>query len=135
LLTGLPDQDLRLWPGWPSGEWLMVGGGPGPGWGRGEGRDMDWRSRAVCGGAWAWLFFGPDGETPPERASREARAKAVCASCPVRAECLDFALAHHVRNGIWGGLNERERFRARLRRPGREVGHVSHGGRDSRRMQ
>lgn len=87
---------------------------------------MDWRSRAVCGGARAWLFFGPEGETPVERVRREARAKAVCASCPVRAECLDFALAQHVRRGIWGGLNERERFRERLRRARREVGHGSH---------
>lgn len=77
---------------------------------------MDWRSGAVCGGARVYLFFGPDSETPEERARREARAKAVCASCLVRVECLDYALAHHVRHGIWGGLNEEERFRERLRR-------------------
>jgi WhiB family transcriptional regulator, redox-sensing transcriptional regulator len=77
---------------------------------------MDWRSRAVCGGAQVYLFFGPYGETPKERVRREARAKAICASCPVRVECLDYALAHHVRHGIWGGLNEEERFRERRRR-------------------
>jgi len=96
---------------------------------------MDWRNRAVCGGSRAWLFFGPDGETAAERARREARAKAVCASCPVRGECLDYALAHHVRKGIWGGLNERERFRERLRRSRTEAGHAWHGGRDSRGMR
>jgi len=77
---------------------------------------MHWQSRAVCGGGSAWLFFGPDGETEPERKIRERKAKALCAPCPVRAECLDYALEHHVRRGIWGGLNETERFRERLRR-------------------
>ena len=77
---------------------------------------MQWQSRAVCGGVRAWLFFGPEGETEQERRIRERKAKAVCASCPVRAECLDYALEHYVRCGIWGGLNETERFRERLRR-------------------
>jgi WhiB family transcriptional regulator, redox-sensing transcriptional regulator len=77
---------------------------------------MDWRSRAVCGDARAWLFFGPDGEGPADRADRESRAKGICASCPVRAECLDYALNNRVRYGVWGGLNEEERFRERLRR-------------------
>jgi WhiB family redox-sensing transcriptional regulator len=77
---------------------------------------MDWQRGAACGGARAWLFFGPDGETPAERARRDPRAKAICAACPVRTECLDYALAHHVRHGIWGGLNGEERFRERLRR-------------------
>ncbi len=77
---------------------------------------MHWQSRAACGGARAWLFFGPDGETEQERQARESRAKAVCASCPVRVECLEYALEHYVRFGIWGGLNEHERFAERLRR-------------------
>lgn len=77
---------------------------------------MHWQSRAVCGGTRAWLFFGPDGETERERQIRERKAKAVCASCPVRAECLDYALERHVRYGSWGGLNEHERFTERQRR-------------------
>ena len=52
---------------------------------------------------------------------REGRAKAVCAVCPVRVECLDHALRHHVRCGIWGGLNERERYTERLRRARRVI--------------
>jgi len=66
------------------------------------------------------VFFGPDGETQPERAARELRAKAACACCPARAQCLDYALRHSVRHGIWGGLNEKERSpgrRHRHRRP------------------
>jgi WhiB family redox-sensing transcriptional regulator len=77
---------------------------------------MHWQSGAACGGTCAWLFFGPDGEPERERLMRERKAKAVCASCPVRAECLDYALEHHVRYGSWGGLNEHERFTERQRR-------------------
>ena len=62
------------------------------------------------------LFFGPDGEQRPEREVREARAKAVCASCPVRAQCLDDALRNSTKHGVWGGLNEEERVRERRRR-------------------
>ncbi len=67
-------------------------------------------------GARAYLFFGPDREALQEQVRREARAKAISASCPVRAECLNDALACHVRHGIWGGLNDEERFRERLSR-------------------
>ena len=77
---------------------------------------MHWQGKAVCGGARATLFFGLDGEAEPERQRREHKAKAVCASCPVRTECLGYALDHHVRCGIWGGLSETERFAERLRR-------------------
>ncbi|MGH9060608.1 MAG: WhiB family transcriptional regulator, partial [Acidimicrobiales bacterium] len=38
-----------------------------------------------------------------------ARAKAICARCPVRAECLAFALATDQRYGIWGGTSETDR--------------------------
>ena len=36
-------------------------------------------------------------------------AKEKCPTCPVRAQCLDFALRNHIENGIWGGLTEKER--------------------------
>ena len=54
------------------------------------------------------LFFGPDGERPPDREIRERKAKAVCAVCPLRAQCLEYALQHPARYGIWGGLNGEE---------------------------
>jgi WhiB family redox-sensing transcriptional regulator len=38
-----------------------------------------------------------------------ARAKAVCAGCPVREACLEFALANDERWGVWGGTSERQR--------------------------
>ena len=77
---------------------------------------MSWHDRAACRGMDALLFFGPDGEPRPEREIREAKAKAVCQLCPVRAQCLDYALRNSIRHGIWGGLNYEERARERRRR-------------------
>ena len=47
----------------------------------------------------------------PEKGGSTREAKKVCLSCDVRGECLDYALAHDERFGIWGGLSERERRR------------------------
>jgi WhiB family transcriptional regulator, redox-sensing transcriptional regulator len=77
---------------------------------------VSWEDKAACAGTDALLFYGPDKEAWPERESREEKAKAVCASCRVRAECLDYALANSIKYGIWGGLNENERVRERRRR-------------------
>jgi WhiB family transcriptional regulator, redox-sensing transcriptional regulator len=77
---------------------------------------VSWLDTAACRGMDAPLFFGPDDETRPEREIREAKAKAVCLRCPVREQCLDFALGNSVRYGIWGGLNQEERSRERRRR-------------------
>ena len=49
-----------------------------------------------------------------EKNAREAVAKAFCARCLVRAECLEYALQIRETHGVWGGLNEMER-RAELR--------------------
>ena len=43
-----------------------------------------------------------------------AKAKAVCGSCQVRRQCLQFALATHQMYGVWGGTTEEER-RLRVR--------------------
>lgn len=64
--------------------------------------------QAICGQVDADLFF-------PERGTSAREAKAVCLACPVRPECLDWALDNGEMFGIWGGLTERER--RRLRRP------------------
>jgi WhiB family redox-sensing transcriptional regulator len=47
----------------------------------------------------------------PEKGGSTREAKKVCRSCEVRAECLEYALEHDERFGIWGGLSERERRR------------------------
>ena len=72
--------------------------------------ENDWRPLAACKGVDPELFFSSD-ELPNknERIEREAAAKAVCARCPVRSECLSYAIAAGERYGIWGGLNPQER--------------------------
>jgi WhiB family redox-sensing transcriptional regulator len=58
------------------------------------------------------LFFTPsDLEKPGRYHAREARAKAICVRCPVRLQCLGYALQAGEDHGIWGGLNEIERSR------------------------
>ncbi len=66
-----------------------------------------WRKRAACRGIDVEIFF-PESDDDVEA---EAAAKAVCESCPVRQACLEHALAHREREGIWGGATERERRR------------------------
>lgn len=81
--------------------------------------NTSWQNDALCRGSNADLFFPPQHmETKEERAAREAQAKAVCARCPVRKQCLEFALAVREPHGIWGGLNEIERRQALARRAG-----------------
>jgi WhiB family redox-sensing transcriptional regulator len=69
---------------------------------------------AACKGEDPELFFGPFAEFVTTRQQREAKAKAICARCPVRAECLEFALGTGEAYGVWGGAGEYER-RAMLR--------------------
>ena len=47
----------------------------------------------------------------PEKGGSTREAKKICLGCEVRHECLEYALAHDERFGIWGGLSERERRR------------------------
>ena len=68
-----------------------------------------WQEEANCLGVDPDLFF-------PERGASTREAKAVCRSCEVRSECLEYALAHGEKFGIWGGLSERERRRVRRQR-------------------
>lgn len=71
---------------------------------------LDWQRDAACRGDDAAAFYPPlRTESKPERAEREQAAKAVCAACPVRDECLDHAIRFDERYGIWGGLNDIER--------------------------
>ena len=80
------------------------------------GRANDWRARAACRGMTPDLFFSPtNGESREERIAREASAKAVCTACPVNAECLEHAIVHGERYGIWGGTTPVERRRVAAR--------------------
>ena len=73
------------------------------------GLDMSWQKQASCLGTHPNLFF-------PERGASVREAKAVCRPCPVRQNCLDFAIAVGEGFGIWGGLTEKERRRIRRAR-------------------
>ena len=69
-----------------------------------------WHNSAACTGESGVLFYPPS--RPERRAARlrrESRARGVCASCPVRDDCLQHAIDHGERYGIWGGLTDRER--------------------------
>lgn len=66
------------------------------------GEPGDWRELALCREIDGDLWFPELGESVRE-------AKAVCGRCPVRAECLDYALAHNEVFGVWGGLSVLER--------------------------
>jgi WhiB family redox-sensing transcriptional regulator len=71
----------------------------------------DWQLAGNCRGLDSAMFFHPDGERGPSRTRRERAAKAVCGTCPVRAQCAAHALAVHEPYGVWGGLSESERQR------------------------
>ncbi|MFL5767993.1 MAG: WhiB family transcriptional regulator [Actinomycetota bacterium] len=81
-----------------------------------------WQFRAECRGEDSSLFFAPNYfERREEKLAREARAKAFCDRCPVRTDCLEYALDSREGHGVWGGLNELER-RAVLRQRERRAG-------------
>jgi WhiB family transcriptional regulator, redox-sensing transcriptional regulator len=73
----------------------------------GRWNDGTWRLDAACDGMDTLIFF-PIGETGPA-APQVKLAKTICASCPVREECLEFAIATIQNDGIWGGTTEDER--------------------------
>jgi hypothetical protein len=78
------------------------------------GAGRDWRDRAACRGSTDAELFFPTAEAGPARAAQVAAAKAICARCPVIAECLAEALVR-IPYGICGGLTESERRRLRAR--------------------
>ena len=70
----------------------------------------EWQQRGLCRASDSTVFFAPAHfEHKPEREAREAKAKVICAGCPVRAQCLDWALAVREPHGVWGGYSESER--------------------------
>jgi WhiB family transcriptional regulator, redox-sensing transcriptional regulator len=68
--------------------------------------DQDWRAQGLCSGTDPDLFFAVG-------AIEHKQAKRICRGCPVRQDCLAYAMDSPVDHGIWGGLTERERRRWR----------------------
>ena len=66
--------------------------------------NLTWRQHGACRGTDPDIFYPVTDEEAEE-------AKAICASCPVREPCLEYALTTRERDGVWGGATERERRR------------------------
>lgn len=85
-----------------------------------------WQQNAACLGLDVELFF------PEERGGQATanQAKQVCAGCPVKAECLNYALEERIGHGIWGGMdiNERQKLSDGRRRFPRPIRHGTNGG-------
>lgn len=78
------------------------------------GGDLSWQDRALCARTDPEAFF-------PDRGGSAQAAKRICRSCPVREQCLEYALENDERFGIWGGLSASERMAASLDRKPRPV--------------
>ena len=91
---------------------MTFGRGPREG-DKAEPGQLNWRLRAACRDSEPELFF-PEGTRGPALAAM-TEAKRICAGCPVRARCLDWALRHNALFGVWGGRTEEERRAARAR--------------------
>jgi WhiB family redox-sensing transcriptional regulator len=72
--------------------------------------DSDWMIRGNCRHVAPAAMFPSDGEGVK-------MAMQVCADCPVRVECLEYALANDIEHGVWGGASNRQR--RRINRQGR----------------
>lgn len=66
--------------------------------------EPNWMARGNCVDKPPSLFFPSDGVGVEV-------ARKVCADCPVKSECLEYALEHRIDHGVWGGTSERERRR------------------------
>lgn len=69
---------------------------------------MNWQDEALCAQTDPDMFFPVDG-------SHGAKAIAVCDDCPVRVQCLEFALTNHITEGIFGGLPPRKRRNLKIK--------------------
>jgi len=68
--------------------------------------DREWMVDALCAQTDPEVFF-------PEKGGSSRAAKAICAKCTVRPQCLSYALTGSMAHGVWGGTTEHERRRLR----------------------
>lgn len=71
--------------------------------------DQDWKQRGRCAETDPESFF-------PDQGGTARPAKQVCQGCEVIAQCLQYALTHDEKYGVWGGMSERERNRLKKSR-------------------
>lgn len=83
-----------------------------------EGPDQSWRDAAACQGKPTEWWFPPEGPTGARTPHAERRrnesaevteARAICATCPVRPACLEYALSTNQKHGIFGGKDQAQR--------------------------
>lgn len=70
--------------------------------------DQPWAEDALCAQVDYGLFFPDTGAH-----GTVAMAKRICARCPVQTQCLDYALTHMERFGVWGGTSPKQRQQLR----------------------
>ena len=98
--------------------------------------DRDWMSRALCRllplSEVDEIFFPINGRSHADKhvyGQKVAKAKAVCKSCPVIADCEQYRATLHAEHGVWGGRDELDRDTTRSRQPaGRPRLHSSQEG-------
>lgn len=72
----------------------------------------EWQATGLCRDRAGTQFFHPDDDLGRiSRRLREAAAKRLCESCPVRPQCATHALSVGEEYGVWGGFTETERSR------------------------
>ena len=64
--------------------------------------ERPWAVFATCRDRDSDVFF-------PVTHEAEVEAIRICQGCPVRMDCLEFALEAKIHFGVWGGLNEKQR--------------------------
>ena len=101
--TFLTDAERRQSATAPVDIWAAAAGLYGT---EGDDGELAWQAEALCAQTDPEAFF-------PEKGGSTRDAKRVCGVCPVREECLQYAMDNDERFGIWGGLSERERRRLR----------------------
>lgn len=74
-----------------------------------EDAEWTWQEHGSCRTVDPTIFFHPQNERGSARRQRALSAKSVCASCPVRRQCADYAIRAREPYGVWGGLTEEER--------------------------
>lgn len=79
-----------------------------------EPRAPAWQDYAACAGHPTPQLWFPTNDEGQAAAAQEARN--ICAGCPVRDPCLEYAVANREQHGIWGGTTERERRKIRKQR-------------------
>lgn len=80
---------------------------------------LDWQSEAACQGNGDTVFYHPDYERGENVIRRDNAARAICAACPVRLECMASSVIKREKYGFWGASEfEREQALAHAARKG-----------------